>query len=82
VPGFEAPSWFAIVGPANMPKPIVDKINAGVAQVFTEKEFQDQLLKPHLFTPMVSSPADFTAFIKSDAPKWKAAIEHAHVQLE
>jgi len=82
VPGFEAHSWFALVGPAHMPKPIVDKINAGVAKVFAEKEFQDKLLKPQLFEPMVSSQEDFLAFIKSDAKHWKAAIDNAHVKLE
>ena len=82
VPGFEARSWFCIVGPAGMPKEIVAKLNAAIAKVFQNPEFQARFLKPNLFTPITSSPAEFAAFIQAESKKWKAVIEAANVKLD
>jgi tripartite-type tricarboxylate transporter receptor subunit TctC len=82
VPGFEARSWFGLVGPADMPKPIVRKLSAAIGKVFDDKEFQDRIIKPNLYTPIVSSPEDFAAFIKTDAEKWKSVIETAKVKID
>lgn len=82
VPGFVARSWFGLVGPAGMPKPIVDKLNAGIASIFQDKEFQDRLIKPNLYTPIVSSPQEFTAFIHEDAQAWKKVVKAANIHID
>jgi tripartite-type tricarboxylate transporter receptor subunit TctC len=82
IPGFVARSWFCIVGPAEMPQPIVDKLNSAIAKIFQNAEFQERFLKPNLFTPIASSPAEFAAFIDADSKKWKAVIEAANVKLD
>ena len=30
VPGYSAPTWSGVIGPAGLPRPIVDKLNAAV----------------------------------------------------
>jgi tripartite-type tricarboxylate transporter receptor subunit TctC len=82
VPGFEARSWFCIVGPAGLPKEIVAKLNSTIAKIFQNAEFQERFLKPSLFTPITSPPEEFAAFIRSESKKWKAVIEAANVKLE
>lgn len=82
VPGFVARSWFGIVGPAGMPKEIVAKLNAAIAKVFQKAEFREQFLKPNLFTPITSSPSDFTAFMEADSKKWKEVVEAANLKLD
>lgn len=82
VPGFVARSWFGIVGPAGLPKDIVAKLNSAIAKIFQNAEFQERFLKPHLFTPIPSSPEEFAAFINADSKKWEAVIKAANVKLD
>ena len=74
VPGFVARSWFCIVGPAGMQKDVVERLNSAIARVFQNTEFRDRFLKPNLFTPIVSSQAEFIAFIDADSKKWKEVV--------
>ena len=82
VPGFVARSWFCLVGPAGMPKDIVEKLNSAVVKIFENAEFQERFLKPNLFTPIASSTAEFAAFIEADSKKWQEVIEAANVKLD
>lgn len=82
VSGFEARSWFGLVGPAGMPKAITEKLSLAVAKIFQEVEFQEKVMKPNLYTSIVSSPEDFAAFIKADATRWKTVIETAKVKID
>ena len=82
VPGFVARSWFCIVGPARMPKDVVEKLNSAIAKIFQNPEFQERFLKPNLFTPITSSPKEFATFINADSKKWKEVVEAANIKLD
>jgi tripartite-type tricarboxylate transporter receptor subunit TctC len=82
LPGFEAVSWFGLFAPRGTPSDIVAKVNADVRQVFEEPEFREKFLAVNMFEPMTSSPEQFSAFIKSDAQKWRNVIDTAKVKLE
>ena len=69
VPGFQAVSWFSLVGPAGMPPDVVDKINKEVRAMFADPEFQKTFLDRYLFQSIAGSPDDLMNFIKSEEPK-------------
>jgi tripartite-type tricarboxylate transporter receptor subunit TctC len=35
-PGFDATSWFCVVGPAGIPRPIVDRLNAEITKILNK----------------------------------------------
>jgi tripartite-type tricarboxylate transporter receptor subunit TctC len=76
VPGYEAVSWFALFGPPGMPKEVVAKINAEVRRMFADPELRKTLDREY-FTPIVGSPEELTARIKSEEPKWRKVIQAA-----
>ncbi len=80
LPGFEAVSWFGLFAPRDTPRDIVAQINADVRRVFEDAEFQEKFLATNMFEPMISSPEQFSAFIKSDAQKWRDVIRTAKVR--
>jgi tripartite-type tricarboxylate transporter receptor subunit TctC len=82
VPNFVARSWFCIVGPAGLSKEIVNKVNSAIAKIFQNREFEERFLKPNLFIPIISSPAEFAAFIDADSKKWQEVIETAKIKLD
>jgi len=39
-PGFEAALWLGVMGPANMPKPVVDRLHREIAAIVATPEFK------------------------------------------
>ena len=40
VPGYAAPTWSGVIGPAGIPRPIVDKLNAAINRAIKTPAFQ------------------------------------------
>ena len=40
VPGFSTGAWWGVFGPANLPRPVVDKIRAEIARLLGTPEMQ------------------------------------------
>ena len=81
LPGFETNAWFGIVGPRDMPKDVVDSINASLRKVLARPEVKKQLGDQGLeLTP--SSPEEFRSTLKSEMTKWASVIKEAGVKLE
>jgi tripartite-type tricarboxylate transporter receptor subunit TctC len=82
VPGFEAVSWFALFAPGRTPPEIVARINAEVRRVFEDREFREKFLAPQLFEPITGSPAELTAYLKSETEKWTKILRAANVKID
>ncbi len=82
LPGFEAVSWFGLFAPGGTAQDVVARVNADVRHVFADAEFREKFLDANMFEPMASSPEQFSAFIKSDAQKWRNVINIAKVKLD
>ena len=80
VPGYEYTSWNAMFAPRNTPRDIVAQVNADVRRVFEDPEFREKFLATNMFESITSSPEQFSAFIKSDAQKWRTVINTAKVK--
>jgi tripartite-type tricarboxylate transporter receptor subunit TctC len=81
VPGFEAVSWFALYGPANMPAAVVDKINGEVRKLFADAAFNQTFMAPQYFESLAGSPAELSARLTSEAAKWSKLIHEANIKL-
>jgi tripartite-type tricarboxylate transporter receptor subunit TctC len=67
--GFEAAQWFGIFGPAAIPRPILEKINAA----FNEALMSPEVRKKYDDMGVVTAPgsqADFDKFVRSEAVRW------------
>ena len=83
VPGFEAVSWFALVGPAGMPADVVTKINAEVRGRCSPIPISRRpSSNRYLFQSIAGSPDELMNFIKSDEPKWRKVIQDAKIKVE
>ncbi len=63
--GFDAQQWYGVVGPAGIPAPIVKQLNESLATVLRAPDLRDKLAVEAI-EPMVMSPEQFAAFIKTD----------------
>jgi len=70
----DAENWYGMVGPANLPKDIVDKLNKAAADAMKSPEVIDKLT-PQGAKLIGDSPEHFGAFIKSEILKWGAVVK-------
>ena len=82
LPGYEAQSWFGLVGPAGLAPDVVAKINTEVRRVFADPEFRKTVLTPQFFESIAGSPGDLPDLHKTDTIKWGKVIRDAKIKVE
>jgi tripartite-type tricarboxylate transporter receptor subunit TctC len=81
LPGFDFPSWNALVGPANMPRDLVNRISAAVIQAQKQKDVVDRLAANGT-TPLIMGPDELKAFMDAETAKWVRLAREANIQPE
>jgi tripartite-type tricarboxylate transporter receptor subunit TctC len=81
LPGYVAVGWNGLVGPAGIPKPIVDKIHAAVAKIYAMPDMRERLISLAA-EPAISTPEEFSALIRSEITKWAKAVKDSGAKLE
>jgi tripartite-type tricarboxylate transporter receptor subunit TctC len=79
--GFDAQQWYGVVGPAGMPAPIVRQLNESLATVLRAPDMRDKL-SVEAIEPMVMSPEEFAAFIRSDIARWTKLAKDRNIVLD
>jgi len=79
--GYEIDFWYALLGPAGMPAPLVARIQRDAAAILTTPEMKESLLAQGCVASG-SSPEELTARIRSDYELWAKVIKTAGVKLE
>jgi tripartite-type tricarboxylate transporter receptor subunit TctC len=77
--GYEVTPWFAIVGPAGVPREIVTKLNAAVAAALNSTEVQ-QRLQTLGYEPLGGSPEALAATIRSDIIRYAKVVKTAGIR--
>ena len=81
LPGFEAYGWAGMIGPANMPKDIVQRLNKEIVDTLKQKDIIDRMLSEGS-VPTPSSPEEFTAYMVAELKKWGDVVKSAHIKAE
>jgi tripartite-type tricarboxylate transporter receptor subunit TctC len=82
VPGYEAGTWFALAGPAGMPREVTQAIYAEVKKVLNEPAFRERHLDKQWFEVVANTPDDFAAFMQKDYERWEKLIRLSGVRAE
>ncbi len=81
-PGYEAGTWFALVGPPAMPRDVVAKIYADTAKVLADADFREQYVTRQWFEAVGSTPEEFSVYLKAEYARWGRLIELSRVSVE
>jgi tripartite-type tricarboxylate transporter receptor subunit TctC len=79
--GFDAQQWYGVVGPAGMPAPVVKQLNETLATVLRMPDLAERL-SIEAIEPIIMSPEQFGAFIKTDIARWTKIAKERNIQLE
>ena len=81
VPGYLAPTWTGVIAPADVPRPIVDKLNAAINKALNSEAFKEKFAK--IGDELGGgTPEEFAATIKTDSAKWADVIKRSGAKLE
>jgi len=80
VPGYEVDQWYGIITGAKVPRAIVNKLQAKIAEALKSPDLLKRLAA-NGSAPVGSTPEQFNAHIKSEINKWRQLAKDAHLQL-
>ena len=78
---FEPAGWFALLGPANMPAPVTQKLSVEVQRILKLPEVTQRIDDIGLIVGG-NSPAEFAASMKRDYDVWGKVIKEANIRLD
>jgi tripartite-type tricarboxylate transporter receptor subunit TctC len=80
-PGFDVNPWWGILGPAGTPRPIVNKINADVAEILKTPDVQ-AFFKQQGADVYVTTPDAFFKQLEDDVRKWAVVVKSSGAHLD
>ena len=79
--GFDVVNFFGFYAPANVPDPVLRKLNAAAVQGFKDAEVVTKL-KGLGFEPATDSPEQFREFVKAKSKQFAKIIVDANVKVD
>lgn len=80
-PKFPIVPWAGMIGPAKMPKDVVDRLNRELGVILNRPDVKEQLAK-QAFAPRSSTVEEFNGFVREQLEVWGKAIKDAGIQPE
>jgi tripartite-type tricarboxylate transporter receptor subunit TctC len=79
LPGFSNNGWYGIVGPAGMPAPIINKLNAEMKRALSNAEFAKHVEAIGM-EPAGSTPQELRDWTRSELARWTKVVRDAGIQ--
>ncbi|MGZ8203307.1 MAG: Bug family tripartite tricarboxylate transporter substrate binding protein [Burkholderiales bacterium] len=80
VPGYEVDQWYGVITSSKVPKNIVAKLSAAVAEAIKSPDVAQRLTADGSI-PVGSTAEQFNRHIRSEIAKWKRLVKEANLQL-
>lgn len=78
LPGFVVSSGFSFLGPAGMPRPVVEKLNTALVKSLQDPTNRKELLSRGA-VPVGNTPEQHAAYIKAEIDKWRKVAQGAGI---
>lgn len=80
-PGFEEPAiWYALWGPKNMPKELVDQVHQQVVAALSNPAVKEKFEKAGITLKVSKTPSEFTDFYKSELRKYGPLVKELNLR--
>ena len=81
LPNYSFEGWLALIGPAGLPRPIVDRLHAAVTETLAQKEVQEAFAT-HGVTIIGSTPDAAARFFRAELDKHGALVKRSGAVVE
>lgn len=79
--GCEASTFAGLMGPANMPKAVVDRLAEATARVVRSKPVQERFAALGA-EARATTPEEFAQLIREDVVRWTRVVKEANIKIE
>src|SRR3954463_8717022 len=73
--------WYGLLAPAGTPVPVIQKLNAALAEALRSSEVVERLHAQGA-EPMPGTPSAFAAFMREEMARWAPVVKQAGVKAE
>lgn len=80
--GFDVTNWYAVMGPKDLPKDIVAKVNDAVKKAMTDANIRPKLEAQGVQFGGAQTPDEFAAFIKAELAKYQKLVRELNVRAD
>jgi tripartite-type tricarboxylate transporter receptor subunit TctC len=80
VPGYEVTNWHGLIGPKGLPRPIVERLNAEMNKILSQKEMGERLETEGLATAG-GSPERLYEQVKKELDLWHQVVTRAGIKI-
>ena len=81
LPGYEASLWYGFVGPARLPREIVQRLNAEIVAALGLPDVREKLASQGV-DAKPSTPDEFARLLASDAARWAAVVRRLDIRAD
>ena len=81
VQDFDMAAWTGIFGPAQLPRPVVDRLSGALQRILARPEVRQRMLAANL-DPMPLEPAPFGEYVKQQLASWGKKVKEAGIEPE
>jgi len=81
VPGYEATTWTGMVGPAAMPRAIINRLNTELNQMVASAAYKEKVTLIGS-EPLGGTPEQFAQYIRSEYAKWGDIVKRAGARID
>jgi tripartite-type tricarboxylate transporter receptor subunit TctC len=79
LPGFEVVGWYGVMAPAKLPKPLLEKIHAGIVSLVKSPQFI-KTMRNNGSEAVSSTPEELRQFMLKDMEKWADVVKRAGIK--
>jgi tripartite-type tricarboxylate transporter receptor subunit TctC len=81
LPGFEVVGWYGVIGPANLPQPIVTRLHEELVKILNQPDVRERIVADGS-EPIGNSPEEFRRFMQADLVKWARLVKESGAKLD
>jgi len=80
-PGFDVIAFNALVAPAGVPAPVLDRLSADIRSVVNSPEFADKVRNLGIF-PLGNTPQELDAWMRKEIARWAEIAKTANIKAD
>ncbi|MDB5812539.1 MAG: hypothetical protein JWN94_4661 [Betaproteobacteria bacterium] len=80
VPGYEVTNWHGLIGPKNLPRPVVERLNSEMNKALKQKETGERLQADGV-SPSGGAPEQLFEQIRKEIEQWRQVVTRANIKI-
>jgi len=81
VPGFDSLNWNGIIGPARMPREVVERLNRELVRAIKSPDIIEKVAALGNFV-IGDTPEQFGTYIRAESEKWARVVKQANIRID